>query len=82
MYVAPDARRKGVARQILGALEQLAVGFNYRAIRLETGLEQPGAIGFYESSGYHRIAPYGHHLSDPLIVCFEKAIADESHNAC
>jgi putative acetyltransferase len=81
MYVAPHGRRRGIARRILHVLEQLAVGFNYRAIRLETGLEQPEAIGLYESSGYHRIAAYGQHSSDPRSVCFEKAIHDRSRNA-
>jgi GNAT superfamily N-acetyltransferase len=50
MYVAPNGRRRGIARRILRALEELAAGFNYQAIRLETGLEQPEAIGLYESS--------------------------------
>jgi putative acetyltransferase len=81
MYVAPHGRRRGIARRILHALEQLAADFNYRAIRLETGLEQPEAIGLYETSGYHRIAAYGHHSSDPRSVCFEKAIHDRSRNA-
>jgi hypothetical protein len=81
MYVAPDGRRRGIARRILQTLEQLAAGFNYRAIRLETGLEQPEAIGLYESSGYHRIAPYGHHKGDPRSVCFEKAIYDKTRKA-
>jgi putative acetyltransferase len=81
MYVAPDGRRRGIARRILHALEQLAAGFNYRAIRLETGVEQPEAISLYESSGYHRIAAYGHHTGDSLSVCFEKAIPDKTRNA-
>jgi len=80
MYVVPNGRRRGIARRILQALEQFAAGFNYRAIRLETGLEQPEAIGLYESSGYHRVAPYGHHKDDPRSVCFEKAIYDRSRN--
>jgi putative acetyltransferase len=81
MYVAPHGRRRGIARRILHALEELAEGFNYRAIRLETGLEQPEAIGLYESSGYHRIAAYGHHVGDSLSVCFEKFIHDKTRNA-
>jgi putative acetyltransferase len=74
VYVAPSRRRRGIARRILHALEQLAAGFNYRAIRLGTGIEQPEAIRLYESSGYHRIAAYGHYIGDPLSVCFEKFI--------
>jgi len=81
VYVAPNGRRRGIARRILHALEQLAADFNYRAIRLGTGVEQPEAIGLYESSGYHRIAPYGHHIGDPLSVCFEKYIHDQARNA-
>ena len=81
MYVAPDGRRTGIARRILQVLEDLAADFNYRAIRLETGLEQPEAIGLYESSGYHRIAAYGHHIGDPRSVCFEKSIHDRARNA-
>jgi GNAT superfamily N-acetyltransferase len=81
MYVAPNERGRGVARSILHALEELAAGFNYRTIRLETGLEQPEAIGLYESSGYHRIAAYGHHIGDPRSICFEKSIHDKTRNA-
>jgi GNAT superfamily N-acetyltransferase len=81
VYVAPNGRRRGIARRILHALEQLAAGFNYRAIRLGTGIEQPEAIGLYESSGYHRIAAYGHYIGDPLSVCFEKYIHDKTRNA-
>jgi len=75
-----EGRRRGIARRILHALEQLAAGFNYQAIRLGTGVEQPEAIALYESSGYHRIAAYGRHSSDPRSVCFEKAIHDRSRN--
>jgi putative acetyltransferase len=78
VYVAPSGRRRGIARRILHALEQLAAGFNYRAIRLGTGSEQPEAIRLYESSGYHRIAAYGHYIGDPLSVCFEKFIHDKT----
>jgi GNAT superfamily N-acetyltransferase len=81
MYVAPDGRRRGIARRILHALEELAAGFSYRTIRLQTGLEQPEAISLYESSGYHRTAAYGYHIGDPRSLCFEKAIHDKPRNA-
>jgi putative acetyltransferase len=81
VYVAPSGRRRGIARRILYALEQLAGGFNYRAIRLGTGIEQPEAIRLYESNGYHRIAAYGHYIGDSLSVCFEKFIHDKTRNA-
>jgi len=81
MYVAPAGRRRGIARRILQALEELAAGFNYRTIRLQTGLEQPEAIRFYESSGYHRTAAYGYHVGDPLSLCFEKAMHERTRDA-
>jgi putative acetyltransferase len=81
MYVAPNGRRRGIARRILHALEELAADFKYQTIRLETGLEQPEAIGLYESSGYHRTAAFGHHMGDPRSICFEKAIHDKTRNA-
>jgi putative acetyltransferase len=81
MYVVPSGRRRGIARCILHVLEDLAADFHYRAIRLETGLQQPEAIGLYESSGYHRIAAYSHHIRDPRSVCFEKSIHKRSRHA-
>lgn len=75
MYVAPAARRGGVARAILCALEEWARARGYRAARLETGSRQPGAVHLYETTGYFPIPCYGHHASDPLAVCFEKTLA-------
>lgn len=74
MYVAPEARRAGVAAAILRALEEWARVHGYRVARLETGLRQPGAIRLYEIAGYFRIPPYGQHADDPLAVCFEKPL--------
>jgi ribosomal protein S18 acetylase RimI-like enzyme len=76
MYVAPVARRRGLARRILARLEQHAVDFGYRFVRLETGIHQPEAIGLYESCGYHRIAQFGPYVGSPISVCYEKALAE------
>ncbi len=74
VYVAPEARGTGVAREILRALEGWARTRGYRVARLETGLRQPGALRLYETAGYFQIPRYGHHAADPLAVCFEKAL--------
>jgi GNAT superfamily N-acetyltransferase len=58
MYVAPEARRSGVARALLAALEDAARGLGYRTARLDTGERQPHAQAFYESSGYRRVANF------------------------
>ena len=78
MYVAPSVRRKGIARRLLTALEQVASGFGYRILRLETGNRQPEAIALYESFGFYRIPPYGCHIGDPLSICFEKSVTADA----
>lgn len=55
MYVAPQARGQGVARQLLGALEASARELGYRVARLDTGPDQPHARALYESAGYVEI---------------------------
>ncbi|MFL6203981.1 MAG: GNAT family N-acetyltransferase [Acidimicrobiales bacterium] len=75
MFTAPAARRRGISRALLVALEQRAAELGYRQLQLETGLAQPEAIALYESHGWHRITPYGHYKDSPQSVCFAKAIA-------
>lgn len=58
MYVVPAARRSGVARQLLAALEDAARGLGYRIVRLDTGIRQPHAQAFYEASGYRRVGNF------------------------
>src|SRR5688572_23103423 len=55
MYVCPQARRLGVGRRIIAALEERAREFGYEAVLLETGVLQPEAQRLYESCGYERI---------------------------
>ena len=52
MYVVPAARRQGVARALLRALEDAARGLSYDIARLDTGPRQPHAQGLYEAEGY------------------------------
>ena len=77
MYVAPEARRRGVARVLLGALEAQARRLGYRAIVLETGLRQPEAVALYEAHGYSRIPNYGRYAESPVVVCLEKRFDDQ-----
>jgi GNAT superfamily N-acetyltransferase len=75
MYTLPSARRRGISRSLLVALESRAAALGYGYLQLETGLAQPEAIALYESHGWHRITPYGHYKDSPQSVCFAKAIA-------
>ena len=58
MYVVPQARRSGVARALLAALEDAARGLGYQVVRLDTGDRQPHAVALYESAGYRRVANF------------------------
>lgn len=72
MYTEPSVRRRGVGRAILARLEAVASELRYERIQLETGTAQPEAIALYESTGWHRIDPYGFYKDSPQSVCFAK----------
>ena len=74
MYVAPEARGRGLGRAVLGALEAAARALGYEALRLETGTGQPEALGLYTSAGFERIPRYRPYVNDPNSVCFQKRL--------
>jgi GNAT superfamily N-acetyltransferase len=67
MYVVPAARGRGVARQLLAALEDVARGLGYRLARLDTGPEQHTARRMYEAAGYVEI---GNFNDNPVATYF------------
>lgn len=72
MYVAPDRRGRGFARELLAALEHAARDRGYRVARLDTGPRQPGAERMYRASGYQPIANFN---ANPMASFFgEKAL--------
>jgi putative acetyltransferase len=75
MYVRPAFRGRGIARQLVVALEEEALAADRPLIRLETGTYLPSAIALYRSSGYRPIDPYGEYVGNPFSVCFEKHLA-------
>lgn len=75
MYVCPAYRGRGLARQLLVALEELALASGYAVLRLETGRYLPHALRLYASSGYAEIPRYGEYSDNPYSVCFEKRLA-------
>lgn len=74
MYVVPAARRHGLARRVLAHLEDTARGAGSRAMVLETGIEQPEAIGLYTSSGYTPVEGFGHYRWSPKVRYFGKPL--------
>lgn len=74
MYVRPAYRGRGVARQLLAALEELAFQRGHSVVCLETGTYLPAAIGLYTSCGYQPIPVYGEYVDNPYSVCFAKRL--------
>jgi GNAT superfamily N-acetyltransferase len=58
MYVLPEARSRGLARRLLGELEQAGRDLGYRRVRLDTGRLQPHALALYAATGYRDIPDY------------------------
>jgi GNAT superfamily N-acetyltransferase len=75
MYVAPRARRLGLARTMLAHLEATARTAGAEAMVLETGLRQPEAIALYLSEGYSEIAKFGYYKDAPLSRCLARSFS-------
>jgi GNAT superfamily N-acetyltransferase len=58
MFVAPQARGRGVAQLLLDALEDAARRLGYTVGRLDTGRHQPHAQRLYERAGYRSIGDF------------------------
>lgn len=74
MFVLPEARGRGLARRILGLLEERGRTLGYSSLRLGSGVRQPEALALYESSGYSRIPLFGDYEGADVCVCYEKAL--------
>ncbi|HYO38921.1 MAG TPA: GNAT family N-acetyltransferase [Nocardioidaceae bacterium] len=74
MYVAPAARRRGIARAVLAHLERTARDAGADVMVLETGAAQPEAIALYAAQGYLPIEKFGHYCWSPQQRCFGKPL--------
>ena len=74
MYVLPEQRSKGIARQILNELEKWAKELGYFDCILETGNKQIEAIGLYQKVGYQIMPNYGQYGGVANSVCMQKTI--------
>ncbi|MCF4120693.1 GNAT family N-acetyltransferase [Antribacter sp. KLBMP9083] len=64
VFVRDTARRSGVARRLLAALEDVARENGAQSLVLETGVRQPEAIGLYRALGYRPVLPFPPHDQD------------------
>ncbi|QGN50276.1 GNAT family N-acetyltransferase [Micromonospora sp. WMMD558] len=74
MYVAPEARGRGVARAVLAAVERSAREQGRKRIVLECGDKQPEAIALYSSAGYERIPNFGFYKDAPGCISFSRTL--------
>lgn len=74
LFVLESERGRGLARQLMAALEAELSGRGLALARLETGIRQPEALGLYRRLGYVERGPFGAYAPDPLSAFFEKAL--------
>ena len=74
MFTLPENRGKGIAAQILMALEAWAAELSYKKCVLETGKKQVEAIGLYQKNGYQKIPNYGQYVGVENSQCYAKDI--------
>jgi len=74
IYVNPDHRAKGIAKQLMEQLEFWAIALGYHKAVLETGLQQFEAIHLYEKCGYLKSENYGQYVGMKNSVCFSKIL--------
>ena len=74
MYVVQELRGKGIAGQVLQALEQWAREYGFHTCQLETGKRQPDAIALYSKHGYRPIPNYGQYRGIENSICLEKLL--------
>lgn len=74
MFVEPELRGRGVAKEILAHLEGAGRELGAQRSVLETGIYQDEAIGLYRRAGYSQVDCWGEYAGSPTSVCFEKEI--------
>lgn len=75
MFLHESARGRGVAGELMRALEVHARASGVSVIQLETGPKQPAAVALYERHGYGHIPNFGQYIGDEFSVCMEKRLA-------
>jgi putative acetyltransferase len=73
IFVVAEARRNGVGRAIIAALEAEARG-RYKRLVLETGTEQEESMHLYATCGYRPIPCWGKSAENPRSRCYEKVL--------
>lgn len=79
MYTCEDKRGFGLAMMALAEVEKWANESGYKRVVLETGIQQPEAIGLYKKLGYTPMANYGPYAGVDTSLCFGKKLAKDGN---
>jgi putative acetyltransferase len=75
IYVSPKARGLGLGRAVMVHLEKEARNLGLEALKLETGIHQPEALGLFEVCGFVVCERFGDYPEgDPNSVFYEKIL--------
>ncbi len=74
LFIEDRARGRGLARQLIAAVEEHARDSGATVIRLETGPRSDAALALYRSSGYRDIPLFGQYVGSASSVCMEKVL--------
>lgn len=75
MFVDEQARGLKLGKRLVDAILERAREMNLLAVRLETGIYQPQAIGLYRANGFTEIGAFGSYRPDPLSIFMEKKLS-------
>jgi GNAT superfamily N-acetyltransferase len=73
LWVAPEARGRGLARRLMQAIESRARSLGYSSLKLDSNSALPEAIALYRATGWSDCTPYTGFpadiwLSKPLLL--------------
>ncbi|MEV2238923.1 GNAT family N-acetyltransferase [Micromonospora sp. NPDC049891] len=74
LYVRPAYRRRGIARQLVAALEETAYQRGHSVVRVETGPHLPAAVALFRACGYEPVPAAGGPVEGPYRTCFAKRL--------
>lgn len=78
LALAPEARGRGLGGGLLEQAERCARQCGCRALRLEVRVDNPAAIGLYETRGYRRFGRHAGYYADGADAWrYEKPLAQE-----
>jgi putative acetyltransferase len=77
MYVKSEFRGRGISKVVIAELISWAIELGYKKAILETGSNQPEAIGLYEKFGFIRTENFGNYKHLKNSICFAKILTKQ-----